>query len=339
MLLDHFKRHNMEYQFWCYETGNVIAAIAGSGGFSAFVQNLSGVFNDATLSSIGKIQALTSNYPDATAALGIATVVLAAPFARKAAQRISAKALNVTDAALTAGSAGILGYAIGNDASLITTSASSFVLGSAFLRQSGSNPFFLKLGGLGLAGGGAFLAAFGVENGMKDLRAEHVEAARCAMDCLTAATGVYVTSASFLTYEGGIYATKDFEAAQKENEPSQEEHAQSWVSKLTHPTKGSLAKFFASKVDKPIQALNEAARKSILRYIPKKIRNSQPFYTSMWARLPWRAALGAAAVVNGNPAFAVSNALWGGGDVMIGLEDSKKKGGAPEIAASEAAPH
>ncbi len=58
-----------------------------------------------------------------------------------------------------------------------------------------------------------------------------------------------------------------------------------------------------------------------MRYIPESTRNGKPLLTSMWARLPWRVATGAAAAATGQYSFALSNAMWGVGDTAIGSKD------------------
>ena len=48
------KRHNMELQFWGYEGGNVLATIAGAGGFGAFAGKVGAVVEDSQLSALQK---------------------------------------------------------------------------------------------------------------------------------------------------------------------------------------------------------------------------------------------------------------------------------------------
>lgn len=300
-----FKKHNMGIQFWAYEGGNINASIAGSGGYEQFWKNVTSQ----------DITTLASSYPDATTAILIGTVVVAAPALRTTTQNTNV--LNTIDSGAALASAGILGYTLTQDASWITTSASSFVVGSSFLRFAQNNPFFLKAGGLALAFGGAALTTFGIDNMITTPQA--VLNTKLALDTLTSATGLYVTSASLLTYEGGIFETCNYkDKGIREN---------SWTEKLTHPVNGSLSKLFVKYVDAPIQKINAVVKETMLRYIPKTTRDNKPFLTSMWARLPWRITTGAAALFSGDWAFALSNAGWGVGDTAIGSldwEDEKK---------------
>ncbi len=339
----------MEYQFWLYETGNVNAAISGTGGYEAFGDNVGAVLGDTELTTLQRVTTLAADYPDAAIAIGIAGVVVGAPAIKKAAGAVTHHADGMIDAGATVSAGALLGYAVSQDASWITVSAASFVVGSSFLRYAASNPFFLKLGGLGLAAGGVALTAFGIETGIDAYSNPEVwatiteasgsgeafvETTRLALPALTAASGAYITSASLLTYEGGMYETSDWRA-KHENDTGP---VKGWVSKLTHPTKGLLSRTFEKCVDAPVRAMNNAARSTMLRYIPKQMRDTQPFLTSMWARVPWRVVTGAAAIITGNYAFAASNAQWGGGDIMIGLEDCKDKTEAIEGATTEASP-
>lgn len=297
-----FKKHAMEIQFWAYEGGNVNASIAGSGGYEKFL-------NDTTTQDLST---LAASYPDATAALLIGSVVVAAPVLRSASQKLGGNtgALNTIDTGTALTSAGILAYTLTNDASWITTSASSFVVGSSLLRFCAENPFFLKAGGLALAFGGVCFSTYGATNLLSPDAALNT---KFLLDALATTSGVYVTSASLLTYEGGIYET----AAYKDKSQSEG----TWSEKLTHPIKGSLSKLFTRYVDAPVQKLNTLAKQTTLRYIPESTRNGKPFLTSMWARLPWRVATGAAALATGDSAFALSNAMWGAGDTAIGSKD------------------
>jgi hypothetical protein len=329
---DHFRAKNMEYQFWFYELGNVVATISGTGGFKNFAQNLTVTFSDSSQSFAQQCLTLSKQYPDATVAIGIGAVAVAGPLLHRAADRINTKFTPAVDAGSAALAAGILAYALSHDTSFITVSASAFVVGSSLLRFALANPFFLKAGGLALAGGGAALTAFGIENSLPLFSDPHIlntvldatttwqgvqAGAGLALAPLTAITGAYVTSASFLTYEGGIYQTMGFQDDQKP--------LNGWVSRLCHPVRGSLAKAFHNVLDKPIQALNRLAKSTMLTYIPQKMRDNMPFATSMWARLPFRVLTGTAAAITGNFSFALANLSWGCGDTAIGQEDYKKK--------------
>lgn len=323
----HYLRHNMEHQFWAYESGNVIAAIAGSGGFLAFKDGLSKTFFNAAQSLDEKFVTLLSDYPDIFVALGIGAVTTIGPFL-KIRSKPGSWRTNGADIITTVVATGILTLSIENDASLISTSAAAFILGSSFLRFSGNNPFFLKLGGLGLTAGGALLTAFGAENALQQIQNEHIDYARLNLDALTVGTGAYVSMAGLLTYEGGIFATNDYE------DKSPQGLQKGPFDRLVHPKSGTLSKFFKQAADKHIQFINRVSKAGPLAFIPKDIRDTKPFKTSMWARLPWRAATGvfaagAAAITAPDQAgfyaaFAAACGCWGYGDVMVGLEDDKR---------------
>lgn len=328
---------NMNRQFWSYETGNIFGAIAGGGGIAAFKDDLKRIFTDATLAFSEQVQDFVAQYPDAAAATGIAVVMILAPTCRNLAKKWDAKvnkarvaggkdeihtALNIVDGVTTVLSVGILGYTIAEDASLITQSAATFVLGSSLLKQA-KNPFFLKAGGLAIAGGGVFLTAFGVDNAWEMFTApESIEALKVAQEFALVGTGAYVTIAGSLNYGGGVFETLDFK---DQNPEADRDKLEGWAEKLTHPTQGALAKFSTKYMDKPILAFNDAANKYTLFFIPENIRQTKPFETSMWARLPWRAATAGLAVANGQPELAAACILWANGDWEIGLEDVKHR--------------
>lgn len=128
-----FRRNAPEIQFWGYEGGNILASISGSGGVVKFADTISSVAANDSLSVAGKILEMTGHYPDATVVIGLGTVVVVGPLARKAAERAcGTDAVNTVDAVTAAGALSILGYAlthaITQDASLITAAASSFVV-------------------------------------------------------------------------------------------------------------------------------------------------------------------------------------------------------------------
>lgn len=334
-----FQRNAPEIQFWGYEGGNILASIAGAGGVVKFGEDVSSVFGSETLSLGGKILEMTAQYPDASVAIGLGGLVVLAPVVRNAAQKISGtEGSNVTDAATAGAAVVILGYAASQDASLITTAASAFVVGSSFLRQCSNNPFMLKIGGLALATGGALLGAFGVQSAVDHLaNPDTANAFVITVDALTTLTGLYVANASLLTYEGGIYETKDFDGS---NEP------EGWVDGLVHPTQGTLAIAFEKTLDQPIQWVNANIGKPAIFWVGEGVKSSEPFTTSMWARLPWRGATGGLSLVMGVgglmganvPAgqfeFALANAGWAVGDTAIGSldwKDNKPSEDAPSL--------
>ncbi len=314
-LKDFFKKNNMEFQFWGYEGGNVLATVAGAGGFAAFSESVLSVANDQSLSLAEKFLELSAEHPDATVTLGLGATVLLAPVVRGIAQKAKSQiSVDVIDAATATAAIGILGYALTQDASWITISGSSFVVGSSFLRASAKNPFFLKAGSLALAFGAAALSVFGLE-GMMDPELNR-NILETSMHALTFGTGLSVFGASTLTYQGGMYETRSY-LAEHEGDAAPE----GWVSGLVDPKHGSLAKMFERVLDKPISAFNEHVVKPAVVWVPEKIKSGKPFETSMHMRLPFRVVTGGLAMATGNYAFAAANGGWAVGDVAIGSID------------------
>ncbi|MEM7024506.1 MAG: hypothetical protein AAF637_18295 [Pseudomonadota bacterium] len=309
------KQHNMELQFWGYEGGNVLATVAGAGGFGAFTHSVGGVWEQDQLNFIEKCAELSATYPDALVTIGLGALVLLAPVLRHAADRRGIRAVNLVDLGVTMLGLAILGYALSHDTSWIAVSASSFVVASAFLRQCKNNPFLMKAGGLALAVGGTALAFFGLD-GLAQL-GSHSESMQIALGILTAGTGLYVVGASLLTYEGGIYATSDFKDSDKVR-------PKGWVSLLIHPVKGLIADLFTRLLDRPITWVTRHLVNPAIFWASRKTRRNRPFATSMWARLPWRIITGGVALATGTPqgiAFGLANVGWAIGDLSIGSLD------------------
>lgn len=80
------KRHNMELQFWGYEGGNVVATVAGAGGFQAFRDKIDTVLADEGVTVVQKVGALSVEYPDAFVTIALGSTVVLAPMARRAAE-------------------------------------------------------------------------------------------------------------------------------------------------------------------------------------------------------------------------------------------------------------
>ena len=316
-VVSHFKKHNMEWQFADYETGNVIAAIAGTGGFYAFADNVSTVFSDQSLNILEKTITMATEYPDASVAIGIALSAVGADAAKRMLpDNLSSSVDNI---AIATG-AGILTYTaaqtIGGDASLITASAASFVTGSALLRKVGQNPFMLKLGGTCLAAGGALLAAFGGASFAEQFsNGEFHTVTQNAFDAMTFVTGLYVSGASAGVYEGGIYAVEEYD--------DNAAKPLTGVERLTHPKRGALSKLFAKYVDGAAKTISSVAKKAT-PWVSQQMKEQKHFATSMWMRIPWRFAGAVASLANGDTSMAASFLLWAKGDVMIGLEDYKE---------------
>ena len=317
----HCLKHNMEYQYWLYATGNVSAAVAGAGGFEIVKSELASVFSDASLHFGQKILTLAADYPDAAVAIGLAGVTLVAPIARRAAKKWGdVTALNSVDTGATLSATIILGYCVSQDTSFITTSAASLVLGPSFLRHSANNPFFKKLGGTFIAIGGALLTAFGVESGLHHY--SDAEYTKLALDGFTALSGSAVSLAGLFNYEGGIAASKTYQnsSATQENKPPI-----GWVEKLEHPTKGLLSNAFKKAADKPVRKVNRFVKDKFLRHvIPKDILDHKHFKTSMLIRLPPKVAAFIFAAITQNDTLAFAFGTTAGGDVMVGLEDDKR---------------
>lgn len=233
--------------------------------------------------------------------------------------------MNAVDASVAVAALAILGYALTRDTSWITVSASSFVVGSSFLRQCQDNPFLLKAGGLALALGGAALAAFGLE-GLGHATA-HTEAMSLTVSLLAAGTGVYVAGAGLLTYQGGMYETD----AYRDNGDN-ETTTNPWLAGLAHPTRGIGARSCQRLLDGPISWINSHLVNPAIFWAPPQMKLRKPFSTSMWARMPWRLATGSVAMATGTPqglAFAAANAAWALGDLSIGSLDWQDQGADP----------
>ncbi len=108
--------------------------------------------------------------------------------------------------------------------------------------------------------------------------------------------------------------------------------------RLLAPT-GPVAAFLARRIDRPVEAaIRHLALPGLFR-IPARVKRGKSFLTSMWARLPWRAAFGTLARATGTAAgacFVLANLLWAIGDLAIGALDAEPEpepGAAPAPAA------
>lgn len=224
--------------------------------------------------------------------------------------------MNVLDSAITSTALVILCYAIILDTSWIAIASSSFVVASCFLRQCRENPILIKAGGIALVCGGIGLTLYGLQVALPV--AFDKDYAVFAMGTLTLVTGFYVVFAGLLTYEGGIFATRDFlcEVDNGNNDI--------WLRKLTHPDNGLLSRRAFAYMDKPVMDLNYRITKPSIFWVSDNTKNNHPFKTSMLARLPWRVLSGLAALISLTPAgcaFFTANICWAIGDVAIGSED------------------
>ena len=329
-----FKSHNMQIQFWGYEGGNLTATVAAAGGFTAFGKSVLDTFNNNALSTFERASVLSSDYPDATVAVGLGAVVLATPLIRNGVKHLGSIAVNTVDVGSTAAAASIVGYALSEDSNWITVSASSFVVGSSFLRHAGTNPFMLKLGGIGLAFGGAALTMFGIDG------VQNHDLSESMLDYATIGTGYYVTAAGLLTYEGGIYETVAYNDSPDHKEKS------TFTSQLLHPVNGALAQAFKRVMDAPIQTLNKKIINPSIFWVDRETKHTKPFSTSMQARMPWRVITGVAALVSATEesyafasAFIFANVLWALGDIAIGSLDWQDGNAHESLPPQEHRPH
>lgn len=322
--LDWMKRHSFEVQFWGYETGNVIASITGAGGIGAFFDSLMDAYRSGGRSPAAAILWLARETPEVFATLGvIAIVVIAWPLGNAVRRRFGATAADAVNALAVPLALGLLGYALIREANMFTVAACSFVVGSCLLRGAAHLPLLLKLGGLALSVGGAALAGAGVM--VMAARSVGPGGAALAFSVATFLSGVFVTGAGFLTYQGGCYA---MEAARGTGARD----AQGGVLARLLSSTGALATWMARNVDPVVQWCVEWLVHPGLFWIPRGVKERQPFMTSMLARLPWRVITGSLALATGTAigaAFAVANVLWAIGDVAIGSLDARSAEASP----------
>ncbi len=338
-IVDHYDKNNFAYAFGFYELGNINASIVGGGGYSGFANDITYIYsnNNSFAQQCGE---LFSQYPDITSALGITSVVVVAPVVRKGCEKFNSNALlNAVDISSSALALGVLSYTFVQDASFITQSASSFVVGSSLMHFSKDNPVLMKPAGLCFALGGGLLAAFGcVEatqlynspellNSFADVTSTSIDKVAdigaAALPALTVISGAYICQTGFLTYGGGAYETDCYKSRHDEDKG-----VKTIANRLFSPHNGLVSKFFEVAMDRPINALNKGIKAVSLRYIPKDIREEKPFKTIMYARLPWRfLAAGAdiAASITGGGSgggLAASYMSWAAGDHATGREDN-----------------
>lgn len=316
------KRNNLDIQFWGYEGGNVLATIAGAGGFERFFTDVGGVITDGDLGLLDKVLTISRHHPDGFVTIALGIVILLVPAIQKLVNDRGGRfGANIAGAAIVIVSIGILVFALASDASWITASAASFVVASGFLRQSGENPFLFKMGGLALAIGGVALAAFGIEEVRGGVGGS--AAIGIGLSMITTGTGLYVIAASVLTYRGGIFETHRYRAEGLDSPMSL-----GWIGRLTHPTRGALPLRFEAVLDRPILWINTNIVDPAIFWVPDAMKEQKPLATSMWARLPWRLAAIGLALASGTAqgaAFALANAGWVLGDVSIGSLDWEER--------------
>ena len=292
-----------ELQFWGYEGGNVLAAIAGAGGFAAFYGGLRSVAEMPAQGLSDRIAAAFSGYPDILVTAGLAVIVLATIVLgnekRPALKTWIDRTASVTGIVLVC-------TALYFGASWITFTAVSFVSASALLRLCRTSPVFLKLGGLMLAAGGFGLAGFGVSS---------LHASQSALlPGLTVLTGIYVMFASLMTYQGGIFECGGHMTTSNDARPGP-----------FHPH-GPVGRLLEARIDRQVSAILAKLALPAVFWVTAETKANAPFLTSMWTRLPWRLLTASAALATGTSVgvlFGIANVFWAIGDVAIGSLDWK----------------
>ncbi|WP_171181374.1 hypothetical protein [Ruegeria sp. HKCCD8929] len=298
------KAHGAEIQFWGYEGGNIVAAIAGAGGFAAFNEQVFGVWTNVETGLARELATSLFTYPDAAIAIGLGIVVLLTSALSVIVRRFGAEHLTVwIDAVAFAVAVGLLAVTIWSDATWLTLSATAFVAGSALLRLCQRNPLVLKPGGILLSTGGIGLIGYGTS--------AFDPGSWALQSVLTVLTGFFVASAGLLTYQGGIAACRSFDPSHR-------------TPHFLHPRRGLVARWLSRFIDRPVLTLVQHLVLPTVFWVDCHTKAQKPFATSMWARLPWRAFAGLAALATGTPegiVFAVANAGWALGDIAIGSLD------------------
>jgi len=318
------KIHNVELQFWGYELGNILAAIAGVGGFFAVANSAGTVASAADTGSIISIELLLSSaaelfrhQPDLAVTVFIGLIVLVSPLIRKAIEKVTTGWVLVAyDYTVVILAIMVLIFALRTDTNWVTVSGSSFVVASAFLRYGLKNPLFLKLGGIFLQMGGFSLCMFGVS-----LLWESENRLEFNLGWLTIATGYYVWVAGVLTYVGGKFQTDNYTgknpSSHLSDQPDNYFH-------LLHPVSGVVSRTIARVFDLPYSFLCRYIANPSIFWLSRQTKKTKPFLTSMAARLPWRFFTGAVALATSTDAgvaFALANLFWALGDVAIGSID------------------
>jgi len=175
-----FRNHPYETQFWGYEMGNVLAALAAVGGLGGLWSAHS--LDPALLAELAMPVAL---------ALLILAVALGSRLLQVIDHAQHIPALNRTAAIL---GCALLVWALLVGESWLSTAAVAFLTGSALIRLTEKGAAFLKLGAFLLVLGGLALSLHGVR----------ASASLEVVNILTALTGLYVAGAGVLTYMGGV---------------------------------------------------------------------------------------------------------------------------------------
>ncbi len=307
-----FKSRNMEFQFWGYEVGNILAAIAGAGGFALFFQTTGDVVSDQQLYTGQKLALLVAVYPDVAVVLGIVGVTVLAPLLKKILVSPSDQLRNAAfDTAVLFAAAVVLFYAITAATNWVSIAGATFVVASTLLRHCHSNPFLLKAGGLALVSGGLSLVMFA-----RDEFAN--QQTNNLFPTMMLLSGLYTAGAGLLTWNGGIYKTKNY------RDKLETQGSNRLFNQLFHANHGIVSVLFAKVADGPVIWLCRWLVSPSIFWISAETKAHKPLLTSMWARLPWRLLAGGAALGTATPqglAFALSNVCWALGDVAVGSEE------------------
>ena len=296
------KRHNMELQFWGYETGNILAAIAGSGGLWLFQERIGELLVATSGAGWPALAArFLEEIPDAAVAVGLVVLVLASFAAERLARLMRRPGIaGWTDRLAVGAAALLLASALWFGSSWITVAAVCFIAGSALLRLVPTSPLYLKLGALALVLGGGGLAAHGALS--------MVGGASSGLAALIMLTGFYVAGAGLFTYVGGIHACA---AARRSGSTA--------LLQPNGPIDAALG-----RLDPLIERVARRVFLPAVFWVHADTKARYPFSTAMYARLPLRLATGLAALATQTPegmAFALANALWAVGDIAIGSLD------------------
>ena len=300
-----------DLQFWGYEGGNVLAAVAGVGGFIAFYDGLHLLTEMSGQNIWLSMEAAFIRFPDVLVSTGLATIVLLTIILGRIFDDGKRRPLKTwIDRLASIIGLGLVFAALYYGASWITFAAVSFVSASALLRLCRISPVFLKLGGLMLAAGGVGLVGYGLST---------VEGeGSTLLSGLTVLTGIYVFFASLMTYQGGIFECDDWRNSITGN-----------VSTDPFRPEGPLALLLVSTLDHPISFLVRRVALPAVFWVSRQTKATAPFLTSMWTRLPWRLLTGSAAIATGTSVgfiFGFANLFWAVGDIAIGSLDWKGAG-------------